>query len=343
MKGARHLLALAAISLLAAPTRGQIPQELHESSAVAVLPKQVVYAFPEPMKCISSGNIYYRVYKEGVDDIALFPVMRISPEGKSYVFPIPSPEGRQRGILDFAPTGGGVALLTTDYGEGHYLDFLSETGELTSESHLPREFEPMQMSVSDSTSREILISGLWSKNDAGATQAAPFVGIFDSKGALKREVSPPSDIEPGSSATPSEKGEFLRAVEGSIAQVSGDGNFVLARPTGEGQIFVISPGGQLLNEFRPSLPEGASPTTVTVDGNTVVIVSAKKISGSTQNQISDVFISLWDGETGKQLASYHHSSPRFGAGLACYQRGVFTFLSAAPDTGEFQLVRAVGR
>lgn len=331
-------LAIAFAVVLAPPTPAQSPSELREAGAVTVA-NLTANTFMDPIKCDSHSNIYFQV-SEGRGDFRNFPVMKIWPDGKSALFPAATPEKRKLGIIDFAPTRDGVALLTTDDQGNNYLDFLDAGGGLQLKARLPADLEPLQMAVSPSG--KVLVSGFLSETGLGGTRASrTFTGIFDRTGQLEQEVSLSDDVQPGESGTPPDEVHFRQLLEMSSAQASENGNFILARLAFGGPIHVISPDGiDLDSGFRPAIPNGAYLSSAQSDGNAIAAMSVKKKAGTTINEISDVFISLWDPQTRKKLEEVHHFSTVFGAAFACYKGGVFTFLGSGPNS-QVRLVQGV--
>jgi hypothetical protein len=324
--------------LLAPFSIGQTPNELKEVITVTV-PNLTADAFMEPIKCDSTSNIYYQVLQDS-ENILNNPVVRITPEGKALFFPVPFMGNQKLGIVNFAPiAGGGVAMLTTDYAKDHYLVIYDGYGELQSKSSLLANLDPMQIAVSPSG--RVLLSGFkLASSSSQSEESKAFTGLFDSTGKLQQEVYTPNDILPLALGKGHEDTEYWHTISQSTAESSNNGNFILARLRSGGPIHVISPSGEtLVNGFRPVMPDGTYLSSIKSDGNTLAFEFIKKKAGSDQNEISDVFFSLWDYQTGLNLGEYHHSSIHLGSAFACYKAGVFSFLSTGPQD-EVQIVSA---
>jgi hypothetical protein len=130
-----------------------------------------------------------------------------------------------------------------------------------------------------------------------------------------------------------------KSLEFSSVQFSSDGSFVLARLQALGPIYIISPDGFALKTIHPSVPSGSHLDSVVVNGSTIAAEFMRMKAASTQHDISDVFISLIDSQTGEEQALYHHASWKIGASFACYEKNTFWFL-AGDENDRLQIVRA---
>jgi len=250
------------------------------------------------------------------------------------------------------PAGGGGLALLTVYGDQngtrYYVEKYGEDGSFKSRFRLPDEFEPMRLALSpDGTA---LISGMRLGAPAeGEEKVRPFLGLFDRAGELVRDVTFGGDTASAgggpstANAAPGGVKQGTReALELSSVQFSSDGSFVLARLQGLGPIYTVSPDGFALKTIHPSAPTDSHLSSVVVNGSTIAAEFVRMKSGSTQHEISDVFISLINSQTGEQQALYHHSSWKIGASLACYKGDTFTFL-AGDQNGQLQIVRAAAQ
>ena len=346
MKAHKLALVFAPVFFVAVVGAGQTLLELKPTGTVTV-PGRTANAFIEPIKCDPSSNVYVQVAQES-DPPGQTPVTRLSPDGKATVFPVPTnPEAEKLGIIDFAPMpDGGIMLLTTDYKGKNYLETYDDHAQFQSRSPLPAEIDPRQIAVS--SKGKVLVGGLYSTPvPGGPGTSRPFAGIFEARGRLEREVVLTEGTQVGEAESPRDSesrtaqgiGENQQAMTFSSAQGSANGNFILARLGSRGPIYIISPAAVELNRVSPPIPDGILLSSVKVDGNMIAAMYIKKKAGSTQNEISDVFISLLDSQTGDEQARFHHSSWQLGAAFACYKAGVFTFLSSGPND-ELQIVRA---
>ncbi len=333
---------LSSILLLTAAV-AQGPGELSEIDRVTVIPKQRGEAILEPIKCDFNSNVYFQVSEQSQDN-RLSPVIRVAGDGTGFVFPMPVLGTRQMGIIDFAPTkAGGLALLTVDIDTGKEFQIMiyDRKGNVLVSFPLPALIDPLQIAVSPSD--KILITGLRSEPAiAGVDHEQTFTGIFDATGRLEREISLQDDFEVGGPQSRSNSAEFLHTISTSIALADSDGDFIIARLRSDGPIHIVTSAGvDRDNGFRPTVPQGAYLSSVRLDGTTLAALYVKKTPRNTQNEISDVYVSLWDIRTQKELGQYHHSNWRLGSAFACHKAGVFTFLTRSDDgSNELQLVRA---
>ena len=300
----------------------------------------------EPVKCDSESNIYVQAFQR-TEAGGRTPITKLSPDGKATVFPLPKVGDKELGILDFAPgADGGAVLLTTDHDAYYYVESYGEDGHFQSRFTLPSELEPMQIAVSPRG--KVLICGLWWTGAAGSAErtSKSYAAVFGSAGRVEREIDLTRDTQGNTaSGAPAEGGsrraesDRRRTMSFSSAQFSATEGFVLARLGSSGSIDTVSPDGFETNELHLSSPPESQLTDVQVDGNTIAALFVKKRKDSTQNEISDVFISLIDSQSGDERQRFHHSSWELGAALACYRHEVFTFLRAG-ENNELLLVRA---
>jgi hypothetical protein len=343
MKAQDLLLAFASVVILAPPSAGQAPVELKLTETVKV-PNQTSDGFLEPLKCDSNSNIFFRIMQDPLENSQEYPVVRVSADCKStLVFGPPKLEDKRLGIVDFDPTpDGGLVLLTSDYEGANYIEIYDDHAQFHSRWLLPPEFvDAMQLAASPSG--KVFVSGLISSAALGGDDATrPFAGIFDQRGKLEREVLLTDDIQASESGDPTEAGKVRSAVGFSSARSLDNGNFILARLQSRGTIYVVSPIGFELHRFSPPLPaEDSFLSGVQIGGNTIAAMYLKKKTGSDQNELSDAFVSLLDSGTGDVQGRFHHSSWEIGAAFACYDKGVFTFLTTSPKS-EVQIVQAEG-
>jgi hypothetical protein len=336
--------------LVGAVCQGQTMLELKPVKVVKI-PNLSSNSISMPIKCDSKSNIYAQI-DEPDDENGRTPVRKLSPDGKVTVFALPAMDGKKGQILGFSPSGdGGLALLTVygdQNGTRYYVEKYGEDGSFKSRFKLPDEFEPMRLALSpDGTA---LVSGMRLGAPAeGEEKARPFLGLFDRAGELVRDVTLGGDTAPAggdpstANAVPGGVKQGTReALELSSVQFSSDGSFVLARLQSLGPIYIISPDGFALKTIHPSVPSGSHLDSVAVNGSTIAAEFVRMKLGSTQHEISDIFISLINSQTGEQQALYHHSSWKIGASLACYKNDTFWFL-AADENSQLQIVQAAAQ
>ena len=344
---ARIALLVGVFFLTADGGSAQAPLELKPVASVNV-PGRTAYGIIEPIKCDSNSNIYVQAYQRS-DALGLTPVTKVTPDGKATTFPLPKLKDERPQILDFAPTAeGGIVLLVMDSVGHPFVDGYSEDGKFNWRFSLPAELDAMQIAVSPKG--KILVSGFWSNAGAPAGEGSrPFAALFDRAGRVEREVtlteesqaSEPEAPEPGPGAARS-LSHIRRTISLSSLQFSSNESFVLARLGSGGPIYTISPDGFEMSTLHPTVPPCSRLHSVKVDGDTVAALFVKKRKESTQNELSDIFVSLINSQTGEQQGLYHHSAAQLGAGLACYKNGVFTFLTTG-DNDQLEIVRATAK
>jgi hypothetical protein len=340
----KHGILLLASSIFAASsTWGQTALELREVAVIPVVPNQTTRSFLEPIKCSSDSTIYFQITRNEKNPF-LNPVARVSPDGKAFIFPLPQSirSGEAQEIADFAPKpGGGVAILLTGAsGKEHYISMFDALGRETSNISLPQDIKPLQIAVAPPG--KILLSGWVAGPTASGQPPEAFAGLYDERGQPVVRIPLNNDIEPAPLDAP-EFSYYRAAIALSSAQASDKDLFLLTRlQTTDGPVHIISAENpRLANTFRALVQDGTVVSSAKADGNTVAVMSIRKKPASTQNEIADVYISLWDAATGTKLGEFHHSSPHLGSAFACYKAGTFTFLTTGANS-EMQLVKAVG-
>jgi len=329
--------------------RAQNVLELKATDTLKVANHQT-NGIPEPVKCDSHSNIYAQLLS-GAGQAWDAPVVKISSDGKATDFPLPRRVGKALRIRAFAPSmHEGVVLLTMDHDPPYhsYVETYSDQSEFESRANLPAETHPQQIAAA--ADGRFLISGFYSDPRAqGVTPGRPgrpFAGIFGPNGTLERDVLLAEDDQTtkdngstsASGAKPAHKRTPL-VVTSSTVESSSDGNFILSHITDGGPIYVISPAGFALESFDPPTIPGAQLFSVRPAEGYLVALYTKKKAATTQNEVSDVFISLLDPQTGEEQVRYHGSPLELGSSLACYDKGVFSFLTIGDDGG-LQIVKA---
>ncbi|MGA8184508.1 MAG: hypothetical protein WB819_12790 [Terriglobia bacterium] len=344
------LILLCASLLWGAICQAQTRIELKPVKVVKV-PNLSSNSISLPIKCDSKSNIYAQIDMPG-DENGRTPVRKLSPDGKVTTFALPAIDGKKERILDFSPTGDGGLGLLTIYGDQnetrYYVEKYGKDGQFKSRFRLPDEFEPMRIALSsDGTA---LVSGMrLGATVGGEERARPFLGLFDTVGELERDVTLSEDTSSAGSAPFTANGVpggvvpgSRKALEFSSVQFSSDGSFVLSRLQALGPIYIISADGFALKTIHPTVPSDSHLDSVVVNGSTIAAEFIRMKAGSAQHEISDVFISLINSQTGEQQALYHHSSWKIGASFACFKNDTFTFL-AGDENNRLQIVRAAAR
>ena len=349
MDKSKLLLAFASLFLSASFAHAHNALELTPTDTIKVA-NHKTNGILEPVKCDSRSNIYAQLFS-GAGQPLDAPIVKISSDGTPTDFPLPRREGKALEIRGFAPgVHEGVVMLTMEPDPPYpfYVESYSDHGELESRVTLPAEFHPMQIAAA--TGGRFLISGFYSDTRAtGVTPGRPgkpFAGIFAPDGALGRDVLLAEDDqtteEKESANAAGAKQAHKRAplvVSSTTVESSPDGNFILSRIADGGPIYVISAACFALESFEPPTIPGTQLNTVKAAEGHLVALYIKKKAGSTQNEVSDVFISLLDPQTGDEQLRYHGSPLELGLSLACYDKGVFSFLSSGDDGG-LQVVKA---
>jgi len=345
----KWILVLAFMFLSASLARAQNTLELTPTDTVKVA-NHKTSGILAPVKCDALSNIYARPFS-GAGQPWDAPIVKISADGKTTDFPMPRREGKALEIMGFAPgVHEGVVMLTMDHGSPYryYVETYNDQGEFDSRVTLPAEFHPLQIAAA--TDGRFLISGFYSDPHAqGVTPGRPgkpFAGIFGPDGRLERDVLLAEDgqaTEGKESANASAAKQVHKrsplVVTASSVDSSPDENFILSRTTDGGPIYVISAAGFVLESFDPPSIPGARLDSVNAVEGYLAAVYMRKKAGTTQNEVSDLFISLLNPQTGEEQLRYHGSPSQLGLSAACYDKGVFSFLTIGDD-GALQIVKA---
>jgi hypothetical protein len=135
--------------------------------------------------------------------------------------------------------------------------------------------------------------------------------------------------------------QLQELVDLSIVRAGEDGNFYFSRFDPKGPVFVVSPSGEVVRQINLVAPKEPSFELLDVKvskGRLAVAYSGEPPSGGT----APVKIYVYDIQTGKEIAEYHHENWKIGVGLACYSPDSFTFISS-DENGKMRLVTASAR
>jgi hypothetical protein len=340
----RMLLPILVLSFLAegrvaAQTSSGTLQELE----VTPVPAEKAALTVIPIKCDSDQNIYVRA-GEGLSFLAR-PVVRISADGEGTTrYSLDNvPDMQGGGIDDFTPaTGGEVFLIAVKSGQKYLVTFDGD-GKYVSKTVFDSEVDPKQIAAFESG--DLFVAGTVGRAGSnGKRVRTAFAGVFNQDGKLLREVT---INENNSSSTQRAQRRIMPATDlrVSTAQTGDDGNIYFVR-YGSKLIDVISPGGEIIRAIEVPAPDPAAVLNTFRVGSgriAVMFIVPKGQEGKARGgEISKVIFRIMEEGTGKEVAQYDGSSPKFGLGFACYDRNVFTFLGSTAD-GHMELDRGTPR
>lgn len=187
-----------------------------------------------------------------------------------------------------------------------------------------------------------VVSGYSGSHDSDSKS---FIQIFDASGEFVKEVVlsedlSSKDVADGSDAGSSQDFALTSFLDTSSLQTADDGSAYLMRPSPEGPIFIISPGGMVRRVRLKEPGGGAQLSSVKVNGGTIAADYYVR-SPSSGEGIHEKFLTLTDLFSGNRDAIVRYEPSRTtGLGMVCYRDRTFEFLTQAPD-GHLQITRAV--
>jgi hypothetical protein len=237
-------------------------------------------------------------------------------------------------ILDFAPAPTGeLHVLVTDNADGFYVVTFLPDGT-TSSVRLQTKMRAFQIAAL--ASGEFLVAGRETERLGGYVKnGEAYVSVFDSHGAEVRQIPLPDDLPYG--GYNAKNLAYDKAIALSITDRSDGGTVYLMRYAPTGPVHAVATEGTLRRTLWP-LWEGAYLFSIKSRGDRLVTEFLRKKDGTT-NETADVDLSVWDINSARKIAEFHHSSPLIGSALACYDHDVFTFVGVAPDQ-TVQMIRA---
>lgn len=287
-----------------------------------------------PVKCDSSGNLYFRRYWGPDYDAA--PIEKVTADGKVAASSSlqSSPGFESAPVYDFTVgLRGDVYVLTTKERGKHGIARFRSNGRLDTYFELKDsgisgngEFDPYQMAMF--SSGEFLVAGrIYSKDEQGE-KSTPRLVLFDPSGRFVRDVrlglaatlSPPRGDD---GAAPDISAETA-PLSGAVA--AEDGNIYLMRPEKMPVILVVSPSGEPVRRLVVSPPqETFRPLDLKVAGGRMAIQFVES-SKDKDPPLDRNVITLFDAGTGEPIISYSPPSGIWG----CYDLSGLRFLSHNP-------------
>jgi hypothetical protein len=180
-----------------------------------------------------------------------------------------------------------------------------------------------------------------------AKGAKPFMGIFDDRGQLQKEISLTGDLEPKEVARaklmpggdePTDA--FTGWLELSSLQTAEDGRAYLMRRSPEGPVFLISPGGTVQKLKLVPPEKSAVLASVKVRGGTIAAEYYVPNSSASRRVH---YITLTNVGSGKvQYVIRYTGAGSTGVGMVCYGEKGFEFL-AQDSEGYLAVITAIGR
>ncbi len=315
----------------------------------------------EPVRCDSSGNVYFRGYQP--PRLLASPVVKVSADGKTVTtFSLAAAPGFAKDapfdVFTVSPKGE-VFILAFKSKDDLELVAFRDSGEFDYDAKLESRFLPAQFAVFPTG--ELLVTGTEAPEREGQSPEGAFTALFDRNGKFLKRVSLPGDISlknPMASWQPRSSAQQRGAASGGAAEagdrpqpddraspislgrteVGEDGNVYVVRATAKPLIYVLSPAGEVVRrlELTPPSPKG-KPWTFKVGGGMVVVEWTEEASTGYEDATG---FSLYDAMTGERQADYA-LPPELGGAVACYNAGGFTFVTAR--NGQLAIVHAAPR
>lgn len=311
--------------------------ELERLSSTKV-PTEVAGIFQDPIKCDSSGNLYFYAYSEEGH-----PIKKLDPKGhRLAIFSqgyIPDVHVNTRRYFSIRGDDTLDDLIYSSDTADHYVATFAADGSFRSKTKLAPPFNMMPAQVAAFSSGSFLVSGTRSDYDANHKKIGdlPFTGAFSADGTLLREIKLADDDEIEKRAAGTSDGSApdphaLRAVTFGQMEAARDGNVYLLRRVSPAIIYAISAGGEAVKRFTVD-PDGSgfSPASMNISGGEIAL---QFVEAGGAGQVL-VVVDL----DGHRLRSYQTTTD-IGVALACYSSAdrTFLFLRSGKD-GFLQLDR----
>jgi hypothetical protein len=303
-------------------------------------------AVVEPMKCSPEGDLYLR-FARGAPEPG---VTIISEEGQVNRLTLASvPQLNNSSFLDYAPAPHSSVVLLVGKRvhppaeAEYYVVSLRKDASNVTKMDTQSGLALRQIAVlGDSFVASGYLKGLNSR-------AAPFVGIFDNRGQLERQVQLAGDLtaQDIAQSRAEDKGNdqsgldsFTAWLDVSSLQTADDGRVYLMRKSPAGPVFLIAPGGAVEKvELKPPTKDAVLSTIKVNHGS---IAAEYYLPTPSSSHRRTYYLTVTDIATRvmRQKIRYE-SSQAIGVGLTCYDEKGFEFLSQDSD-GYLQIVIAVG-
>jgi hypothetical protein len=309
-----------------------------------------------PPSCDAEGNLYEQ--GTGPQDVGPWPeLVKISPEGRVVarfsVGSIPDKEVREAGSnFHTVDTWGRLYLLVPVTNDNPtrkkdedkvFIVRFEKEGKFEGVARLKVSgFLPYQLAVFPTG--EYVLTGL-RRNDLMSRFSEVYTAIFDSRGALVKELALPEDIsldsvkasaDPETLTRPDGKYRALEqaALYGNIL-IGPDGNAYLVRASRSPLLYVLSAYGTVVRRMVLEPPgEGLWPVNAYLAGGRLLIPFAKRSGMGLGTEL----YSLYDAQSGDHLVDYR-PSPGLAGAFECYTPDRFTFTGIEPD-GRMSLIQA---
>jgi hypothetical protein len=347
---------LVSMAVVACGVQAQTPLELEAKRSVEVT-NQSAPLMVGMFDCDSDSNVFFMSPAgRGLPNA----ILRISSDGrKTTHFGLASvPEFERAEVLAYAVgLDDQVYVLTAKDGQDPYVIRFDKDGQFGSAVKLEVGKGAILRRIAVGTGGNYFIGGAQQEGENLIRKQLD--GIFNAHGQmtatikLMRHDTPPTGIRTAASnlkvsdiphldADQMTKVQALQdAVDLSIVRAGEDGSFYFSRFDPKGPVFVVSPSGDVVKEISLVAPKepGFGLLDVKVSkGRLAVAYAGEPPQGGT----APVKIYVYDIQTGKEIAEYHHESWQIGVGLACYSPETFTFISS-DENGKMRLVTASAR
>ena len=302
-------------------------------------------------KCDADGNLYIRKYAS--DRPLLGPVVKLDPDGKRVA--LFDPVAFTQLALDradaFSPASDGGMYQVAQSGvlkPRIFVLHFSSDGSPSSPVQLEADFEVYAFAAF--ASGNFLLSGVKRDVQNKGDRGRNFTAVFSGDGRELAQISFQETQEPAKAKGKPSAGGSQSAAMPNVAQnkaekaapsldlaeaeVGGDGNLYVMRRSAPTLVYVISPGGKIMQTLEIAAPlPGTAPNAFHVSGNQLAISFWNE-----ERQSQTIVVA--DAQTGGKIASY--SDPTgLGTSFACYSAndGVFTFLKLG-EANALEVIRA---
>ena len=308
----------------AASKKGESPSQ-HPQLALKTkveVKSEMAQFFVDPLKCDEDGNLYLMTKMDAITGIR-----KLNAKGERLAVLVASPAAdlklKVAGYFSVAPNGSIYQLAYPQDTIDRAMLIYNKGGTLKSSVKLQPGFFWTPTQVAAFSSGDVLIAGM--RDDAHV----PFTGLFDSTGALRKQLVLEDDeelqamVEDGRVESGHRYGN--RAVELGQMENADNGNIYLMRRLSSPILYAISPGGEVVRRF--TINAGSPdflPESMHIAGGKIAILFREP-------QTSEEFVRIVD-LSGRELATYDEPMDNgrgtLGSAFACYSDNPerFTFL-----------------
>ena len=282
-----------------------------------------------PVKCNTSGTLFFRLYKRG--DIFGAPILSVDSDGKVGQVVLEPRSLKSDAIehpellktLDYEPALGSLyAVALSEDGMGYVLRLSIEDGSLKAVMALPNGFTPRRISVFQSGA--LIVSGMRVDRSSPEHSTRKLATIhYDAQGRLIGDIALPGDVEPQSPEGQASQSDTEISTRTYL--VGGEASIYMLRPAAKPILYSIDEGGEVSRAELWGPGAQYTPSNFQVSGSQGIV----EFYGETRtDNVQDHIFVEYDLSTREPLTVSTIGADVPGA-FACYDgKGTYTFLTS---------------